>query len=240
VRIRIVEKLVDFLEYIFHVRLAVYLLWNLKKPQKDDFIFDIGANKGTISKLYSKIYQGPKIIAIEPLPIFELKSDQIEWMQVAVAEREGSGDFYVSRHTPSSSLILPNPDSKWLKSKAKILGVNSSNLYEKIQVEVTTLDRVIKDRAISRVFLLKIDTEGAELIVLKGALESLRMGKIQNIQLESQSDEFRKSNRDEIFALLSSFNYVHVKSLRHLFGSFREEFFVYEKSNIVTTPQIGK
>ena len=52
--------------------------------------------------------------------------------------------------------------------------------------------------------MLKIDTEGGELNVIKGAVQALRMGIIKNIQLESHNNDLRTNNKIEIFQLLSN------------------------------------
>ena len=73
------------------------------------------------------------------------------------------------------------------------------------------------------IHLLKIDTEGAEIDVLKGAVKSLQQRIIRNIQIESHNNDMRENNKTEIYELL--FNYTHQKTIRHFFGSFSEEFF---------------
>jgi FkbM family methyltransferase len=52
------------------------------------------------------------------------------------------------------------------------------------EVEVTTLDRFCAEQGIDRIDYLKIDVEGAEHRVLKGASELLRAGRIGCIQFE--------------------------------------------------------
>ena len=133
--------------------------------------------------------------------------------------------FYVCKHNASSSTILPNLTSKWAIKKAKILKFSPQELYEEIHVPITTIDKVLNDNSIKSIFLLKIDTEGSELDVIKGAQESLRLGIIQNIQLESHDNDLRESHKLEIFNILQSCNYVHKKSIKHFFGNFTEEIF---------------
>jgi hypothetical protein len=96
-------------------------------------------------------------------------------------------------------------------------------------VALTTVDQVVKENSIKSFFLLKIDTEGAELDVIKGCLKSLRLGIIKNIQLESHSNDLRQDDTVEILSLLSK--YTHQKSIKHYFGSFTEEFFSLTKVN---------
>ena len=64
---------------------------------------------------------------------------------------------------------------------------------------VSTVDKVVAENKITNIFLLKIDTEGGELNVIKGAVEALRMGIIKNIQLESHNNDLRTNNKIEIF-----------------------------------------
>ena len=52
------------------------------------------------------------------------------------------------------------------------------------KVQVTTLDRVVEDRGIGHIDLLKIDVEGHELDVLRGAKETLEADRIDIVQFE--------------------------------------------------------
>ena len=83
------------------------------------------------------------------------------------------------QHNASSSLILPDYSSNWLGVKAKVLGFEAKDLYNEIDVLVSTVDKVVAENKITNIFLLKIDTEGGELNVIKGAVEALRMGIIK-------------------------------------------------------------
>ena len=210
------------------MKIALYLRRNISKPNLGDYIFDVGANKGMMSRLFLKLYSEINIIAFEPLSIFKFKSDQVELMKIAIGAEIGSAKFYVCKHNASSSLILPDYSSNWLGVKAKVLGFEAKDLYNEIDVLVSTVDKVVAEKKITNIFLLKIDTEGGELNVIKGAVEALRMGIIKNIQLESHNNDLRTNNKIEIFQLLS--NYTHQKTIKHYFGSFTEEFFSLTKS----------
>ena len=144
-------------------------------------------------------------------------------MQVAVGAEVGVAKFYVCEHRASSSLILPDLSSKWLALKAKVLGLAPNNLYVESQAVVTTVDQVVEENSIESIYLLKIDTEGAELDVVKGAVKSLQLGIIQNIKFEHHHNDLRRDDMKEIISLLSG--YKHQKSISHYFGSMTEEFF---------------
>jgi len=166
-------------------KIALYLRRNIGKPNLSDYILDVGANKRITSILFLKLYKEINIIAFEPLPIFKFKSDQVELMKIAIGAEIGSVKFYICKHNPSSSLILLDYSSNWIGVKAKILGYEANDLYNEIEMPVSTVDKVVAENKITSIFLLKIDTEGGELNVIKGAVETLRMGIIKNIQLES-------------------------------------------------------
>jgi FkbM family methyltransferase len=142
---------------------------------------------------------------------------------VALGAQVGFAKFYVCKHNASSSLVLPNFSSNWLKKKTKILGVVAKDLYKEINVPVSTIDQAVAENNVQSIFLLKIDTEGSELEVIKGAAKSLSLGIIKNIQLELHGNDLRKNNKVEILDLIP--NYIHQKTIKHYFGSFTEEFF---------------
>ena len=189
----------------------------------------MGANKGSTSRLYVGLYKRINIIAFEPLSIFKFNSNQVKLIKVALGAQVGFAKFYVCKHNASSSLVLPSFSSNWLAKKIKILGVEAKDLYKEINVPVSTIDQAVAENNIKSIFLLKIDTEGSELEVLKGAAESLSSGIIKNIQLELHENDLRKNNKVEILELIP--NYIHQKTFKHYFGSFTEEFFSLRQNN---------
>lgn len=213
----------DLLEFFLHLRIALYYKRQIPKPILGDYIFDVGAHKGSVTKLFLRIFKNTAIIAFEPLPIFKIKSNQVKFIQVAVGAEVGVAKFYICEHKASSSLILPDLSSKWLALKARILGFAPNKLYVETQVVVTTVDQVVKENSIESIYVLKIDTEGAELDVIKGAFKSLHLGIIKNIQLEHHGDDLRRDDMEEIISLIPG--YKHQKSIKHLFGSMTEEFY---------------
>ena len=63
---------------MLHLKIAKYLRVNMDKPNSSDYILDVGANKGSMTKLFLNLYRGVKILAFEPLPIFKVKSSQVK------------------------------------------------------------------------------------------------------------------------------------------------------------------
>jgi len=82
--------------------------------------------------------------------------------------------------------------------------------FASIKVKSTTLDEYCKKNNISKIDVLKIDVEGAELQVLKGASNMLKAGKVKHIycELNSASKNYGSSNYETI-KLLKSFGYRH-------------------------------
>ena len=68
-RIWVIEKFIEFFEFILHLKIALYLRRNIGKPNPGDYIFDVGANKGSMTKLYLRLYKKINMIAFEPLSV---------------------------------------------------------------------------------------------------------------------------------------------------------------------------
>lgn len=133
-------------------------------------ILDIGANTGTFC-LLSKINQNIRGYAFEPTPvIYEILSNnialnnlqgKIKPLSVALSEKKGTA-------------VLKYPKSGTASGLACIGMPLRFNDWAEIEVPVTTLDDFATEEGIKRVDLIKIDTEGCELFVLKGGENLIR------------------------------------------------------------------
>ncbi|MCP4746733.1 MAG: FkbM family methyltransferase, partial [Desulfobacteraceae bacterium] len=128
-------------------------------------ILDIGANTGSFC-LLPKINTNISGYAFEPTPVIYdiLKNnialnnlnEKIKALPIALSDKKGTAILkYPKSGTDSGFACLGKP----LRFKDWI----------EIEVPVTTLDNVANEQGIEQVDLIKIDTEGCELFVLKGA-----------------------------------------------------------------------
>lgn len=126
--------------------------------KKGDVIFDIGANIGYYTVLASKLVDlKGKVYAFEPDPdnlklleknILLNKCSNVVVVPMAVSERAGTLTFKKD---------LSNPGESKISEKGNV------------KVKATTLDKFITSRRIKKIDLIKVDVEGAEINVLKGA-----------------------------------------------------------------------
>jgi FkbM family methyltransferase len=128
-------------------------------------VLDVGAHQGLYTLLASKRV-GPqgRVVAFEPSPrerkylrthlrLNRCKNVQVE--SVALGRESGSGELFLVEGMESgcNSLRPPNVDEPTTK----------------VAVEIRTLDESLARLAIQRVDFMKIDVEGAELDVFRGA-----------------------------------------------------------------------
>jgi FkbM family methyltransferase len=169
---------------------------------------DVGAHIGYYS-LKAAWRAGSKghVIAIEPNPDTVRKlqdnirasgASNITVVPVACADSEATLDFFSSwpNNTGESSLY---------RARASQEG----NSIIPVRVRARPLDAILKDLGISRVDVVKIDVEGAELLVLKGAQETLaRYHPILIVELWGDLPKEMGANSAEITEFLRSHGYV--------------------------------
>ena len=69
----------------------------------------------------------------------------------------------------SSTINSINKNSKYLDRKLKVLKIKNDDFFiNKIPIKIISLDEFIETKKIQNIDILKIDTEGYELNVLKG------------------------------------------------------------------------
>lgn len=130
-------------------------------------IIDVGAHHGQFYLLARALYPDAEIVCVEPLPdtIDRLRTvhagdDRVTVMPFAAAGEVGRRNLHVSRKTDSSSLLpilRPYVDA-----------FPGTEEADTIEVEGRPLDVLLSQR-IRGPTLLKIDAQGGELEVLRGA-----------------------------------------------------------------------
>ena len=227
IRVKSISTIIHVVELIFYYP---KLRKTVKKVILDDdnqesIILDVGGNRGQSIKFFSKMFPKKVIISCEPVPkLFSLlqrfENEKIKILNVAVDQEAGEGVFFQSVLEETSTLILPKDDSSWGKKKNQILGISSDEMYFPIKVLKNTIDNIMTELKVAEVFLLKIDVEGAELNVLKGAVNAFENKKISYVQLENHQDDLREDKSKEIELFLNSFGLKKINQVKHSFGNY--------------------
>jgi len=230
--VRLISNLLWKLERIFFKPKLKRALEILYSKKQNVVIFDIGANRGQSLDFFTEIYPLATFHCFEPLPSVFRKLQRNKnatgniLINSAVGMENCSKDLHMSVMDETSTFVLPNNNSNYNRLRMLVLGTSSKNMYKPINVNVVTLDSYCDSIFIEEIFLLKIDTEGYELEVLKGSRQLLAHRKIKNILLERHEDDMRDEKKDELPALLLANGFLLKKSIRHSFGNFYDDLYV--------------
>lgn len=140
--------------------------------ESEQFILDIGANVGTYASKWLEYTNN--IIAFEPGKVAfnslnQKYKDKIKVENIAIGEEEGELALFTESKDSKLNSLYPR------KNK-------NHNWANFAKVKVDTLDNYCKANKIESIYFLKIDVEGHELEVLKGASSTLL--KLKYIQFE--------------------------------------------------------
>ena len=236
---KLIITLLNFLDF-FQQRKIIKLIKN--KFSGPIIIFDVGAHYGETIRLFSNKFKIKKIYSIEASPQnFQVLKKKISKKQIDLNKVEifnfGLGNqiakSYINQAIESSSSTINevNEDSKYLKRKLKILNINKNDVfYRKIPIQLITLDSFIEKLNIQKVDLLKIDTEGYELNVLKGL--SKYSQRFSLIYFEHHYDDMIIKNYKfgDIHKLLEEKGFSMIKKSKMLFRKSFE--YIYENKKI--------
>ena len=159
-------------------------------PTEGDVVVDAGAHIGRYTILGSKrVGPGGKVIAIEAEPDnFQMLNRNIRLNRltnvVPLNCAAYSSETKLKLYEPSSDVSIYNT----------VMPSRSGRDSEYVEVQARTLDSVLGSVGISNVNWIKIDVEGAELEVLKGAVSTLsasaRMSVLVEVHDIQQSDHY--------------------------------------------------
>ncbi len=164
-------------------------------------VVDVGANVGQWSGMLLDLVTPERLIVIEPEPrVFaELERKfgalaNVTLENVAVGDANGVTHFRVTRDTTGASVLAPREEMR------ELVGSNWT-VEAEIEVPMRRLDTLLAEWA--AISLLKIDVQGFEREVLRGATEVLKRTDYLLIELNYQRQYVGGSWFGEIHELLT-------------------------------------
>lgn len=170
--------------------------WIDSYVKKDDVLFDIGANVGAYS-LYAASVIGSRVYSFEPSPsTFRLLLENIHLNRLS------------STITPFNIPLSSSSDMKVFKYSSLSSGAASHTGLEQSEstndtisqpVLTTTLDELTTRYNIPQPNHIKIDVDGHELDILKGARKTLDSSSLRSVQVELSE---RDQNYEQIVSIM--------------------------------------
>lgn len=172
----------ELLTYQFEPE-SVSLFKNIIKPGMT--VLDLGGHLGYYTRLFSQLVRGGgKVYVFEPsedtLKLLQhniRKLKNVELIKKAVCDKNGTIEFNKTfSHSGSNSILKPDWEA------------------ETTTIPCVTLDTFVKERSIN-VDVIKMDVEGAEPLVFKGARETMQNTKHLSILMEFVESYIEKTNQ---------------------------------------------
>ena len=175
------------------------------KGRASPVVFDVGANEGEWVAAVVKGAPGAQIHAFEPQEALATKiaarHPSVRVNNVAVGDQAGElalydyADHSGSQHASVISGVIET-----------VHGATSRST----NVQVVTIDDYCRQHAVTSIDLLKIDVEGYEMNVLRGADHMVREGRVEAIQFEfNEMNVLGRTFLHDFMSRLSSMYAIH-------------------------------
>ena len=191
---------------------------------KANVIFDVGANRGNATLKYLKLFSNARIHSFEPFP---------ESYEIFINRHKQNLNVHLNKYALSSSIgeanlnVNKSVDTNSLLESKKIGATSDKSCISigQIEIETNTIDSYCAQNNIKEIDILKIDVQGSEIEVLKGALDMLKNGSIKLIYIETY---FKQQYVNQpLFHDISKLLYNHNFVLQDIYDPY------FSKNNIV-------
>ncbi len=170
-------------------------------------LIDVGANIGQTAMMFAKIAgENATILGFEPDPV------NYSSAIVNLNKNKFANIQYYNIGLGSQNETLPLKINTPSNRGGNRMDRNGNP--DSIPVTIERLDDVLKKKSISNVDLIKIDVEGFELEVLKGAQHILKHGNpVLFIEISDKNLREQETTPEEVFLFLTSLGYGIVNSI---------------------------
>lgn len=178
--------------------------------ENDLVIFDVGSNVGQSIHNFRNYFRDPVIHAFEPSPsaFQQLRNNtknlpKVKLNNLGLGRQCETRPFFENTFSDMSSFLEPSVDS-WGETK------------DRPMLTISTLDDYCEREKIGRIDILKSDTQGFDLEVIKGGPKLIKSNKIYLIYMEIIFSDMYKNlpALDEIYKYLVDQNFVLVSFYR--------------------------
>lgn len=209
-----------------------------KQVQKKErpVIFDVGANIGKYTKLVAEHIPSARIFSFEPNP----NSFRTLTESVKALNNNNISVFNFGLSSVSDDKIMYSYKSDVGSTHTSVLHDVLTDLHRsednvEIKAQFASLDQFCREHKIDHIDFLKIDTEGHELEVLKGASSMLSEKKIDVIQFEfGECHVYSRVFVRDFYTLLPGYDFSRLMpaQMRPL-GKYSPDLEIFHFQNIV-------
>ena len=223
------------IEKRYHLKKISKIIKNITN-YKSPIIFDVGANEGESIEFFLNLFDSPKIYSFEP----EKKSYQkisskyegnkaVKLFNFAFGNKKEKLILKTNIKSSTSTLSTINTKSKYYKFKSAILNSSKNNIFlGEEKVKVKKIDHFILEKKIKTLHILKIDTEGFELNVIKGAKKALKKTKMLIIEFQL-NDMYLNYNPKKIDRFLTNNNFELIATFKFPFMQYEDRIYINKK-----------
>jgi len=162
---------------------------------EDEIIIDIGANIGYYALIESRLANKGKVYAVEPIPsnVYLLKRNielnnckNISVFQFAIGDIDGKAKIYVY------------DKCNWCSLTKNL----NANIINEIEIITMTLDRFVESYVCQYPTFVRMDVEGYEYQIIKGASNILEKNKPLKLCIELHPHLMPRENMEELINIL--------------------------------------
>lgn len=179
-----------------------------------EHVIDIGANVGQFARHINEILPDAKIYSFEPIPyeFAKLKDNTsglpITYYQYALGAELATAEIFVNEYSPSSSLLDITEDHR--------RNFDFAQKSKPLEIEVRSLDSFPELNGLSDL-LVKIDVQGFEDQVIKGAVQVLQSTSVVFCEVSFKALYKDQKLFDEIYALFCDLGFLYKGNIDQVF-----------------------
>jgi len=184
----------DFIHYLRH----------FVEIDKVNVCIDVGANRGQTARYFSNAFPSAEIFSCEPV------SSTYALLVKNTAELGRVKTFNLALGSKSGSAVINLANDDQLNSLVSDSSSGETKAGRQETIKVKTLDAMMVEEGIQHVNLLKTDTEGFDLEVLRGASSALAQKRVDLVYCEVafNPDDRLHTYFDTVSRFLAEYDFV--------------------------------